>query len=168
MPVLCHRSLKPAYSCIADIRTYFSSLRSPVHGHELIVVGDRVFTDVILANRMRLQSKLPLPQSALETSESKEKSGTSSHHRELVTSDPALHGEGAQGPLSIWTTGVWKRESMLMRCLESGLVRAVHRYSTPVCGQSDFSHFIIKEEVKPEFSRNFGLIERLLSRFRRP
>ncbi|KAG1830135.1 HAD phosphatase [Suillus variegatus] len=40
VPVLRHDTLKPGYSCIASIRTYFSSLRVPIPDDELVVVGD--------------------------------------------------------------------------------------------------------------------------------
>ncbi|KIJ15571.1 hypothetical protein PAXINDRAFT_29563, partial [Paxillus involutus ATCC 200175] len=52
VPVLRHNSPKPAYSCINAIRAYFSTLRVPIKDEELVVVGDRVFTDVVMANRM--------------------------------------------------------------------------------------------------------------------
>lgn len=92
MPVLRHGSFKPAYSCINSIRNYFSSLEKPISDHELIVVGDRIMTDVVMANRMK-RSK----------------------------------GEEGTGPLAIWTTGVWQKESMVMRWLERGLVNLVDR-----------------------------------------
>ena len=53
VPVLRHNSPKPArYSCIKSIRTYFSTLRVPIE-EVLEIVGDRIFTDVVMANRMR-------------------------------------------------------------------------------------------------------------------
>lgn len=61
-PVLRHKSFKPGYSCIKDIRNYFSSLPKPVQDHELLIVGDRIFTDIVLANRMRSSSQVqPVP-----------------------------------------------------------------------------------------------------------
>ncbi|KAF4563179.1 hypothetical protein EYR40_007110 [Pleurotus pulmonarius] len=92
VPVLKHGSFKPAYSCINSIRTYFSSLEKPISDHELIVVGDRIMTDVVMANRMKRRN-----------------------------------GEEETGPLAIWTTGVWQKESMVMRWLERGLVNLVNR-----------------------------------------
>ena len=53
VPVLRHNSPKPAYSCIKSIRTYFSTLQVPIKKEELVIVGDRIFTDVVMANRMR-------------------------------------------------------------------------------------------------------------------
>ena len=53
VPVLCHAALKASYSCIKDIRAYFAGLPQPVRDDELVVVGDRVFTDVVMARRMK-------------------------------------------------------------------------------------------------------------------
>ncbi|KAH8827886.1 HAD phosphatase [Flagelloscypha sp. PMI_526] len=53
VPVLLHSSLKPSYKTIQSIRTYFSSLPAPIREEELVVVGDRLFTDVVLAHRLR-------------------------------------------------------------------------------------------------------------------
>ncbi|KAH0829104.1 hypothetical protein J3R83DRAFT_2570 [Lanmaoa asiatica] len=57
VPVLRHNSPKPAYSCIKSIRTYFSTLRDPIKDEELVIVGDRIFTDVVMAKRMRRHPK---------------------------------------------------------------------------------------------------------------
>ncbi|KAJ8520175.1 hypothetical protein ONZ45_g2969 [Pleurotus djamor] len=94
VPVLIHNKFKPSYSCIEQIRGYFSALEKPIQDKELVIVGDRIFTDVIMANRMKRRE-----------------------------------GDAEVGPLSIWTTGVWKRESMVMRWLEKGLVNAVESMS---------------------------------------
>ncbi|KAH9485605.1 Phosphatidylglycerophosphate phosphatase 1, chloroplastic [Psilocybe cubensis] len=116
VPVLSHKAMKPAYSCITAIRGYFKSLPDPVEDNELIVVGDRVFTDLVLANRMRMQyqrrsSKTrPLPDASNENQES----------------CPV-----PQGPLSIWTKGVWERESMLMRKMEYGLISLMEGLTVP-------------------------------------
>ncbi|KAH7925975.1 HAD-superfamily phosphatase [Leucogyrophana mollusca] len=59
VPVLRHNTLKPSYSCISSVRQYFSSLRAPIPDEELIVVGDRVFTDVVMANRMARRTPSP-------------------------------------------------------------------------------------------------------------
>ena len=128
VPVLQHASLKPSYACIKGIRAYFASLPGIKHfssndskessrrpmSSELIVVGDRVFTDVVLANRMR--------------------SSSSSSHPPAADTGP--------GTLAIWTTGVWKKESMLMRCCEKQLVEAVQKWSTPPPSHPDTSGFI--------------------------
>jgi len=96
-PVLFHQSLKPSYSCIQSIRNYFSSLPAPIEEKQLIVIGDRIFTDVVMANRMNT--------------------------------------------MSIWTTGVWKKESMLMRWMEKKLVNGVTRWSSGG-GVKDHSPFL--------------------------
>ncbi|KIP08684.1 hypothetical protein PHLGIDRAFT_29464 [Phlebiopsis gigantea 11061_1 CR5-6] len=51
-PVLRHKVFKPSYSCISSIRKYFTSLPTPIRDDELIIVGDRIFTDIVMANRM--------------------------------------------------------------------------------------------------------------------
>ncbi|KIM82547.1 hypothetical protein PILCRDRAFT_70627 [Piloderma croceum F 1598] len=61
VPVLRHASLKPSYACIKGIRAYFASLQAPRTDSELIIVGDRIFTDVVLANRMRSNPSSPGP-----------------------------------------------------------------------------------------------------------
>ena len=107
-PVLRHASFKPSYKCIKGIRAYFASLTATpkvigeapvgIQDSELIVVGDRVLTDVVLANRMHARSQSPTRQSRT-------------------------------GPLAIWTTAVWKKESMFLRWGERKLVQAVERWS---------------------------------------
>ncbi|KIL00854.1 hypothetical protein PAXRUDRAFT_69609, partial [Paxillus rubicundulus Ve08.2h10] len=109
VPVLRHNSPKPAYSCIKAVRAYFSTLRVPIKDEELVVVGDRVFTDVVMANRMHRR-----PRSGLKRAEREEDSPP----------QPFLR---ACGPLAIWTTGVWHRESMMVRWLEKRLVDVVTR-----------------------------------------
>jgi phosphatidylglycerophosphatase GEP4 len=106
VPVLRHSSPKPSYSCIATIRKYFASLRSPLRDDELIIVGDRILTDVVLANRMHD----PLRTSAAGSHEKNE-------------SQPLR-----RGPLAIWTTGVWEREGMVIRWWERRLLWAVDRW----------------------------------------
>ncbi|KAI0067643.1 HAD phosphatase [Artomyces pyxidatus] len=110
-PVLLHASLKPSYTCAHGVRTYFSSLPAPIAPHELVVVGDRVFTDVVLARRIgqpasvwkRIAARLRLSQSG----------------------EPEVD---VRGPLAIWTTGVWTRESMLMRSAEAKLVKTIESW----------------------------------------
>ncbi|KAG9316267.1 mitochondrial PGP phosphatase-domain-containing protein [Chiua virens] len=91
VPVLRHNAPKPAYACIGSIRAYFSTLKVPVKDEELVVVGDRIFTDVVIANRM--------------------------------------HRRSGGGPLAVWTTGVWQRESMVMRWFEKQVVEMVARWT---------------------------------------
>lgn len=108
VPVLRHASLKPSYSCIAAIRNYFASLPTPVQDEELIVVGDRIFTDIVLANRMsRRRNAAPNVDGVLD--------------------EKRLIQNSRVGPLAIWTTGVWERESMTTRWLEKLTMQGVHR-----------------------------------------
>lgn len=103
VPVLRHRALKPAYSCIASIRRYFGSLGTPIKDEELVIVGDRIFTDVVMANRM---------------------------HRYPARSSQEKGAEMERsGPLAVWTTGVWQRESMMIRWLEKGLIDMLTRWT---------------------------------------
>jgi phosphatidylglycerophosphatase GEP4 len=103
---LRHGSLKPSYACIEAIQKYFSSLHVPVKDEELIIVGDRIFTDVVMANRMSRRRSTPLLG-------------------EKGSLMPAR-----EGPLAVWTTGVWQRQGMLMRWLEKTLVMSVERWSS--------------------------------------
>ncbi|KAF8806604.1 hypothetical protein BYT27DRAFT_7168064 [Phlegmacium glaucopus] len=139
-PVLFHKSFKPAYSCITAIRSYFSSLHSPIRDRELIIVGDRIFTDVVLANRMRLQNRRS-KELGMALSRAFQTDGTLTTEKEFIgNSTGALH---PFGPLSVWTTGVWKRESMVMRWLEHGLIKLVQRWSITPAGESiDTSPFL--------------------------
>jgi phosphatidylglycerophosphatase GEP4 len=88
--------MKPSYKCIASIRKYFNSLHTPVRDDELVIVGDRIFTDVVMANRMKRK--------------------------------PLTDGKTRDGPLAIWTTGVWEREGTVIRWLEKTLVKTVERW----------------------------------------
>jgi phosphatidylglycerophosphatase GEP4 len=102
--------MKPGYACISSIRAYFASLPRPVRDDELLVVGDRVFTDVVLANRMKSKHAVKSSDGDYKKSGFTEPSWT------------------RNGPLSVLTTGVWQRESMLMRAAEAALVQAVRRW----------------------------------------
>jgi phosphatidylglycerophosphatase GEP4 len=86
---------------------------------ELAIVGDRIFTDVILANRMRWKC-LRQPRSALQLNagngENPEKGKDSREN------DTRL-------PLAIHTTGLWKREGSMMRWVENGMARMVERWT---------------------------------------
>ena len=112
--------MKPSYSTVNDIRAYFASLPAPLAPRNLVVVGDRIFTDTVLAKRLghpptvfsRIAHRLRLSSPS-------------------ATNEAAYDLEKAQervdGPLAVWTTGVWQRESMLFRWSESKLVRVVER-----------------------------------------
>lgn len=111
--------------------------------NELIVVGDRVFTDVVLANRMRMQKRNVLPQ---------------------LSEDYGKND--SRGPLAIWTTGVWERESMFMRWMEKGLVNVIERWTTPSNGPPfDTARFIRDLPPTLQASRRSGIVEELSSIF---
>lgn len=109
VPVLRHNAPKPAYSCIKSIRAYFSTLGDPIKDEELVIVGDRIFTDVVMANRMRRHPK---------------------------------HSSGGGlescGPLAVWTSGVWQRESTAARWMEKRVVDMVTRWTDDVGRRSAF------------------------------
>lgn len=140
VPVLRHRSLKPAYSCIAGVRAYFGSLPRPLRDDELIVVGDRVFTDVVMANRMHRRRAPP--------------SGAGGADEKAIRA----------GPLAVLTTGVWERESTLMRRMEKGLVDAVRRWVVKDVGESEGVREFVKTAVvvKEDVQRETGWMRRLL------
>ena len=74
---------------------------------ELVIIGDRIFTDVVMANRM----------------------GTR---------------DGERGPLAIWTSGVWTKESMGMRWIEKNLVEVVTKYTH---GEKQYTTQFLKPET---------------------
>ncbi|KAJ7647756.1 mitochondrial PGP phosphatase-domain-containing protein [Roridomyces roridus] len=136
-PVLFHSSPKPSYSCIRAIQRYFLSLRAPVRPEQLIVVGDRIFTDVVLANRLRgLQRGSGLLHFSFRCGF--ERGGTV--ERENPTAFSHLSAEC--GPLAVWTQGVWKREATLMRWLEKKLVDLIQRR-------------VSRDEIEPKITSPF-------------
>ncbi len=164
VPVLRHKVFKPSYSCISAIRAYFSSLPAPIQDEELIVVGDRIFTDIVLANRMSRRRTLSPPQDP-DTSDEK-----SADERDGGRLGGSGKGKGRVGPLSVWTNGVWEKESMVMRALEKGLMRAVERYVVPdngVYAPGDMSKFVKKLVVLPAPVEKEGVFRRLLHLVRR-
>lgn len=124
VPVLLHAALKPSYTCATAALSALPGLAP----HELVVVGDRIFTDVVLAHRLahprtlmaRIAARLglapPLPGSG---------SGDAG-----VGSGASVRtgGESTRAPLAVWTTGVWTRESMAMRRAEGWLVHLLERW----------------------------------------
>ncbi|KZT04840.1 uncharacterized protein LAESUDRAFT_813939 [Laetiporus sulphureus 93-53] len=121
-PVLRHLAYKPSYSCIAAIRAYFSSLPTPVPDEQLIVVGDRLLTDVIMANRMARQRPAQRPPHA-------------SKERDTLASEQGVRQAGVSetvmqrvGPLTVWTDGVWERDSPIFRVVERRMLKAVERW----------------------------------------
>jgi len=115
-PVLLHAALKPSYACASAALAALPGLAP----HELVVVGDRIFTDVVLAHRLshprtlagRIAARLRLAPAQDDNAGSGEVPG----------------GKSPLAPLGVWTTGVWKRESVAMRWAEAGLVRLIERY----------------------------------------
>ncbi|KAI0002418.1 mitochondrial PGP phosphatase-domain-containing protein [Russula compacta] len=122
-PILLHAALKPSYACAAATLSALPTLAP----HELIVVGDRIFTDVVLAHRLahpctlvgRIAARLGLSRPGSDDSGSN------------AGSSPSAGAAGEPmpaAPLAVWTTGVWTRESMAMRCVEACLVQLVERW----------------------------------------
>ncbi|TFK84858.1 hypothetical protein K466DRAFT_552957 [Polyporus arcularius HHB13444] len=114
-PVLRHPSLKPSYSCIKSIRAYFASLPRPIRDEELIIIGDRLLTDVVMANRMT--RRRPITDSEKAASEEKR-----------LESDLGLSRPDRVGPLAVLTEGLWKREALMLRALEKGMLKGVERW----------------------------------------
>jgi phosphatidylglycerophosphatase GEP4 len=101
-----------------------------VRDDELIIVGDRIFTDVVMVNRMKRSTK------------------DSNSLQKIV------------GPLAIYTTGVWERESMVMRWCEKKLVAAVERWVGGNADSSSKSEFI-KREPGPTLEGKAGIFRNL-------
>ena len=124
VPVLLHASLKPSYSCTAAA---LSALPG-VAPHELIVIGDRIFTDVVLAHRLA-HSRTLTARIAARLRLAPAQSGSSLGG---AGAEPGASvgggGETTGEPLAVWTTGVWTRESMAMRWLEKWLVHLIERW----------------------------------------
>ncbi|EJD04352.1 uncharacterized protein FOMMEDRAFT_140336 [Fomitiporia mediterranea MF3/22] len=113
VPVLRHNTLKPGYACISAIRAYFASLPTPVPDNALVIVGDRIFTDVVLANRIRPYNLIGkrAPSATFEKTE-------------LNKPD-----NGPNGPLSVFVENVWRKDSTAMRFLEKKVVDLVQRWN---------------------------------------
>lgn len=117
VPVLAHNALKPAYSCIRDIESYFSTLQQPVSEDELIVIGDRILTDVVLANRMGMDKRPSAPK-VLTT----------------ASSDSNTDKRPTDGTLAVFVDKVWKRDATILRIVEKAFLRLVERWTV---SQSD-------------------------------
>jgi phosphatidylglycerophosphatase GEP4 len=156
-PVLRHKAFKPAYSCINAVRDYFSSLRFPIRDEELIIVGDRIFTDVVMANRMR-GNKHSQGLLKMAVTCGYEDGGAVGKEKDAAKDRP-------RGPLAVWTTDVWEREAMAMRWCEKKLVDAVRRWT---CGKDqdlDTSQFV-RRFVEPQPTRTAGMMAGLFGRLR--
>ena len=92
-------------------------------------MGDRVFTDVVLAHRLahprtlgaRIAARLGLAGIPFGRSRSAPALDSGSGGHSGV-------GGGGCAPLAVWTVGTWERESVVMRWAEARLVRLVERY----------------------------------------
>ena len=86
--------------------------------------------------------------------------------RKLENSPPSTN---PHGPLAIWTTGVWERESMLMRWMEKSLMKVVDRWSTPPRWQQSLETTMFIRDVPPapQSPKRPGFFEELSSVFRR-
>ncbi|KAI9511496.1 mitochondrial PGP phosphatase-domain-containing protein [Russula earlei] len=117
-PVLLHTALKPSYSCAAAALAALPGLAP----HELVVVGDRIFTDVVIAHR------LSHPRTVL--SRVAARLGLAPAHRSAfddTASGDNLVGKLSHAPMAVWTTSLWARESVAMRWAEARLVRLIER-----------------------------------------
>jgi phosphatidylglycerophosphatase GEP4 len=125
-PVLLHAALKPSYSCASAALSALSGLAP----HEIVVVGDRVFTDVVLAHRLAHPRTL-WARIAARLRFTYERSRSHSQSAPVLDSkfgsSNVDSGGGERTPLAVWTTGVWERESMVMRWAEAGLVWLVEQ-----------------------------------------
>ncbi|KAH7883272.1 HAD phosphatase [Phlebopus sp. FC_14] len=137
VPVLRHNSPKPAYSCIYSIRAYFASLRDPIKDDELVVVGDRIFTDVVMANRMRRRF-WPVTAGV----------------EEKVPTQP-------RETLAVWTDGVWRKENMAMRWMEKRLVDMVMRWTDESDRWSLSQEAFIKPAPPPPSTESVSPLSRL-------
>ena len=124
VPVLLHAALKPSYACTTAALSALPGLAP----HELIVVGDRIFTDVVLAHRLthprtlmaRIAARLGLAPAQPRSSPGDAGVGSGA--------GVGRSGESTRVPLAVWTTGVWTRESMAMRRAEAWLVHFLERW----------------------------------------
>ncbi|GJE97319.1 HAD phosphatase [Phanerochaete sordida] len=174
-PVLRHSVFKPSYSCISSIRKYFSSLPEPIRDDELLVVGDRIFTDIVMANRMARRRAVPAPDTARPSGAGKLSEKTHESNATAPTEPPeSLRTPSPRtGPLSIWTNGVWQREAAAMRFLEKSFMEGVRRYVVADNGVEvkggDVSKFVRPDPIpdEPPKAERVSLVKRLWSRVRR-
>ena len=158
MPVLRHASLKPSYACIKSIRAYFASLPRPVSDEELVIVGDRLLTDVIMANRMARKRRLQDRNTASDDEK-----------RALVEEGVGLGRTDRVGPLAVWTEGLWKRETLGLRAIEKGMLRGVERW-VPGPQEAAWRESLQYRFVKPVLgevgpTKEHGWMGRLWERF---
>jgi phosphatidylglycerophosphatase GEP4 len=123
-PVLLHAALKPSYSCASAALSALPDL-SP---HEIVVVGDRLFTDVVLAHRLAHPRTLWARIAARLGTPFQRSWSTPAQPDTISEVSNADSGRGERTPLAVWTTGVWERESMVMRWTEARLVWLIEKY----------------------------------------
>lgn len=158
-PVLRHPSLKPSYACIKSIRAYFASLPRPVKDEELVIVGDRLLTDIVMANRMSRRAP-PSPSMA------------AGDRTEKTTADIYVGVARPEkvGPLAVWTEGLWKRENLALRALEGGMLKGVERWvlkPQESAWRESLQHRYVKPlPVAEEAVVKEGWVRRLVRRFR--
>lgn len=109
--MLRHHTQKPGYSCIRDIRGYFASLKNPIADNELVIIGDRIFTDVVLANRMHSRDRVS--------------------HNADENVNVELDVAKRSAPLAVLTERIWQKEATLMRFIEKKLANLVTRWARP-------------------------------------
>lgn len=159
-PVLRHTSLKPSYSCIKSIRTYFASLPRPIHDEELVIVGDRLLTDVVMANRIARRRPLRSPDSDERAVDEKSSGG---ENQGLVRPEQA-------GPLAVLTEGLWKREALALRALEKGMLAGVERWilkPQEAAWRDALQHRFVKPEPVVEEPPKQSWLQRLWGRLQK-
>ena len=107
-----------------QIRSYFASLHDPVKDDELIIIGDRLFTDIVMANRLREKSW---------TERIGVRPATTAPAHEPLNPQSASQSEilpllTTRTTLGIWTTGVWVKEATFMRLCERKLLEGVRMW----------------------------------------
>ncbi|THV06197.1 HAD-superfamily phosphatase [Dendrothele bispora CBS 962.96] len=164
VPVLFHASMKPSYPCIDTIRTYFGSLRHPIKDRELVIIGDRLFTDIVMANRMNskgwteyTRDLMRSVRQVLLSKGSEEKDASHAGSDTKVSAHPRT--------LAVWTTGVWKREAMVMRFGERKLLEVIQKWTKPREGEviGDIGLFT-RELPSPSQPTQRGLLQQLTAR----
>jgi hypothetical protein len=121
-------------------------LAVPIPDDELIFVGDRIFTDVVAANRMK--------------------------QRRLLASIMSEKSDRSTGPLAIWTTGVWQKEGMMLRWMEKTLMEVVQGWTSAPQDDVDrkteaLLRTFVRTDVAVEAPVKKSLVSRVWSRFQK-
>lgn len=125
---------------------------------ELIIVGDRLLTDIVMANRMSCRAP-PSPSYSYEGCAEK----SSLHHF-----DESVRPQRV-GPLAVWTEGLWKRENLVLRTLEQGLLKGTERWvlkPQEAAWRESLQHRFVKPLPVVEEVAKEGWVRRLVRRFR--